>query len=151
MLCFRWFHETQQPLSPGLAATQGSAREVFASQSFRAWASLATATFGGLFCFLLFSPMVYIGYLGFTPSLYGWIPAGGSLVYIGSTTPAAGLLRRFGAVRAVQYGALLSLAGPLGPGAGLLAAADQCACRCCWPCAIASGTASTSPAARPVR
>ena len=110
-LCFRWFHETQRPRSPGLAAAQGSARAVFASRTFRAWASLATATFGGIFCFLLFSPMVYIGYLGFTPSQYGWIPAAGSLVYIGSTIACRRLLRRFGAVRSVQYGALLSLAG----------------------------------------
>jgi len=112
-LCFFWFHETRQPPAPGVAATPGSAREVLASRSFRAWASLATATFSGIFCFLLFSPMVYIGYFGFSPSEYGWIPAGASLVYIVSTFSCRRLLRRFGPVRAVQIGASLSLAGAL--------------------------------------
>ena len=86
---------------------------MFASRSFRAWASLAATTYGGLFCFLLLSPMVYIGYLGWSPAWYGWIPAGGSLVYIFSTTLCRTLLRRYGPVRTVRLGASLSLAGPV--------------------------------------
>jgi len=112
LLCWRGFDETRAD-SAGPSAPQGSLREVFASASFRAWASLAAATYGGIFCFLLLSPMVYISYLGFSPAWYGWIPAGGSLVYIFSTTLCRRLLRRMGAVRAVQRGSLLSLAGPL--------------------------------------
>jgi DHA1 family bicyclomycin/chloramphenicol resistance-like MFS transporter len=42
---------------------------------------------------------------------YGWIPAGGSLVYIFSTTLCRRLLRRIGPVGAVQLGAVLSMAG----------------------------------------
>jgi DHA1 family bicyclomycin/chloramphenicol resistance-like MFS transporter len=112
LLCWRGFDETRG-YSAGPSAPRGSLREVFASASFRAWASLAAATYGGIFCFLLLSPMVYISYLGFSPAWYGWIPAGGSLVYIFSTTLCRRLLRRMGAVRAVQRGSLLSLAGPL--------------------------------------
>jgi DHA1 family bicyclomycin/chloramphenicol resistance-like MFS transporter len=84
---------------------------VFASRSFRAWASVAAAPYGGLFCFLLLSPMVYIGYLGWSPAMYGWIPAGGSLVYIFSTTLCRRLLRKYGPVHTVQLGATLSIAG----------------------------------------
>jgi MFS transporter, DHA1 family, multidrug resistance protein len=111
-MCFRAFGETRvKVVDP--AAAKGSVREVFASQSFRAWASVAATTYGGLFCFLLLSPMVYISYLGLSPGLYGWIPAGGSLVYIFGTTLCRRLLTHMGAVRAVQLGSRLSLAGPL--------------------------------------
>ena len=112
LLCWRGFDETRAD-SAGPSAPQGSLREVFASASFRAWASLAAATYGGIFCFLLLSPMVYISYLGFSPAWYGWIPAGGSLVYIFSTTMCRTLLRRYGPVRTVRLGASLSLAGAL--------------------------------------
>jgi len=113
-LCLRHFDETlRQPAAGEPPAPHGSVREVFASASFRAWASVAASTYGGIFAFLLLSPMVYIGYLGLSPVMYGWIPAGGSLVYIFSTTMCRRLLRRRGAVRTVQLGATLSLAGPL--------------------------------------
>ena len=112
LLCWRGFHETRATRADP-SAPKGSLREVFANAGFRAWASLAAATYGGIFCFLLLSPMVYISYLGFSPAWYGWIPAGGSLVYIFSTMLCRRLLRRTGAVRAVQWGSLLSLAGPL--------------------------------------
>lgn len=111
VLCHRGFGETHAA-GPGVAAAKGSVREVFASSSFRAWASVSAATYGGVFCFLLLSPMVYISYLGFSPVWYGWIPAGGSAVYIFSTMLCRRLLTRMGAVRAVQRGSLLSLAGP---------------------------------------
>lgn len=110
-LCWRSFAETRRPLAGELSAPRGSARAVFASRSFRAWASVAATTYGGLFCFLLLSPMVYIGYLGWSPAMYGWIPAGGSLVYIFSTTLCRRLLRRHGPVGTVQLGATLSMAG----------------------------------------
>ncbi|RSZ33320.1 MULTISPECIES: MFS transporter [unclassified Variovorax] len=111
-LCWRSFGETRRPVGEGeSSAPRGSTRAVFASRSFRAWASVAATTYGGLFCFLLLSPMVYIGYLGWSPAWYGWIPAGGSLVYIFSTTMCRSLLRRYGPVRTVKLGASLSLAG----------------------------------------
>ncbi len=86
---------------------------MFASHTFRAWASLAAATCGGLFCFLLLLPMVHIGYLGLSPVVYGWIRGGGSLFYIFSTTVCRRLLSRYGATRTVQSGALLSMGGAL--------------------------------------
>ncbi|WP_432726092.1 MFS transporter [Variovorax sp. W6] len=111
-LCWRSFGETRKPPGEGEpSAPKGSTRTVFATRSFRAWASVAAATYGGLFCFLLLSPMVYIGYLGWSPAWYGWIPAGGSLVYIFSTTMCRTLLRRYGPVRTVRLGASLSLTG----------------------------------------
>jgi len=110
-LCWCSFGETRRPLAVDLSAPRGSARAVFASRSFRVWASLAATTYGGLFCFLLLSPMVYIGHLGWSPAMYGWIPAGGSLVYIFSTTLCRRLLRKHGPVRTVQLGATLSMAG----------------------------------------
>ncbi len=110
-MCWRWFGETRQPAATDVSAPRGSTRAVFASRAFRAWASLAATTYGGLFCFLLLSPMVYIGYLGWPPAWYGWVPAGGSLVYIVSTTLCRRMLRRLGPVRTVQTGAALSLGG----------------------------------------
>ncbi|MDR6428294.1 DHA1 family bicyclomycin/chloramphenicol resistance-like MFS transporter [Variovorax paradoxus] len=110
-LCWRSFAETRRPLAGEPSAPSGSTRAVFASHSFRAWASVAATTYGGLFCFLLLSPMVYIGYMGWSPAMYGWIPAGGSLVYIFSTTLCRRLLRRYGPVGTVQLGATLSMAG----------------------------------------
>ena len=110
-LCWRSFAETRRPLAGEPSAPRGSTRAVFASRSFRAWASVAATTYGGLFCFLLLSPMVYIGYLGWSPAMYGWIPAGGSLVYIFSTTMCRRLLRRYGPVDTVQLGATLSITG----------------------------------------
>lgn len=113
-LCLRLFGETLHRPGAGEPATpKGSVREVFASPSFRAWASVAATTYSGIFAFLLLSPMVYIGYLGLSPIMYGWIPAGGSLVYIFSTTMCRRLLRRLGVVHTVQLGATLSLTGPL--------------------------------------
>jgi DHA1 family bicyclomycin/chloramphenicol resistance-like MFS transporter len=110
-LCWRRFDETRAPRVDGAAVRPGSAREVFASPAFRAWASLAAATFGGLFMFLLLSPMVYIGLLGLSPATYGWIPAGGALIYILGTLGCRRLLHRHGARQAVKFASLLSLGG----------------------------------------
>ncbi|MBU2286975.1 MAG: MFS transporter, partial [Gammaproteobacteria bacterium] len=127
VLCVRGFAE---PLPPAArpAASRGAAMEVFRSQSFRAWTSVAVSTWAGIFCFLLLSPMVYISYLGFTPSQYGWIPAAGSLCYIGSTLLCRRLLRRRGAVRTVQFGSFLSLSGPLIQAVGCVLAPQSA-----WP------------------
>jgi DHA1 family bicyclomycin/chloramphenicol resistance-like MFS transporter len=110
-LCWRRFDETRVSRGPGDPGPAGSVREVFASPAFRAWASLAAVTFGGLFMFLLLSPMVYIGHLGLSPATYGWIPAGGALIYILGTLGCRRLLHRHGARWAVQLASLLSLGG----------------------------------------
>jgi DHA1 family bicyclomycin/chloramphenicol resistance-like MFS transporter len=110
VMCWRGFAESKQE-APATQMPPGGVREIFASAEFRTWALLAATTYAGVFCFLLLSPMVYIGYLGLSPQLYGWIPAGGSLVYIVSTIGCRRLLRRQGVLRTVRQGAMLSLAG----------------------------------------
>lgn len=109
-LCWSRFAETRQPQH---AQAAGGVREVLTSSRFRAWTSLTASTYGGMFCFLLLSPTIYVDYLGLSPLAYGWIPASGSLVYILSTTWCRRLLRRHSALRAVRWGAQLSLAGAL--------------------------------------
>jgi len=110
--CWRGFAETHHR---GGAVQQpaGSVREIFNSREFQAWALLAATTYVGVFCFLLLSPMIYIGYLGLSPQLYGWIPASGSLVYMVSTIGCRRLLYRQGVVRTVRQGAMLSLSGAI--------------------------------------
>ncbi|MGU7772771.1 MFS transporter [Burkholderia sp. MR1-5-21] len=110
--CWRGFEETKHQNELAEKPT-GSVREIFASPEFRAWALLAATTYAGVFCFLLLSPMVYIGYLGLSPQLYGWIPAGGSLVYMVSTIGCRHLLHRQGVLLTVRQGALLSLSGAI--------------------------------------
>ncbi len=109
-LCWFRFAETRQPEH---AQASGGVRDVLASSSFRAWTSLTASTYGGMFCFLLLSPTIYVDYLGLSPLAYGWIPASGSLVYILSTTWCRRLLKQHSALRAVRWGAQLSLLGAL--------------------------------------
>lgn len=128
-LCWRTFSETR-PVQVGPApvpasVSTGGVRQVFASPGFRAWTALAATTYGGIFCFLLLSPMVYIDLFGLSPVLYGWIPAGGSLVYILSTTWCRRLLLRHWPVRTVQLAAALSLLGPCIQIAGCVLAPDS--------------------------
>jgi DHA1 family bicyclomycin/chloramphenicol resistance-like MFS transporter len=110
--CWRGFAETIHQVD-AVKAPAGSVREIYNSTEFQAWALLAATTYSGIFCFLLLSPMVYIGYLGLSPQLYGWIPAGGSLVYMVSTIGCRRLLYRQGVLRTVRQGAMLSLSGAI--------------------------------------
>ena len=110
--CWRGFGETMQQ-GETAQAPAGSVREIFQSTEFRAWALLAATTYGGMFCFLLLSPMVYIGYLGLSPQMYGWIPAGGSAVYMLSTIGCRHLLYRQGVLLTVRQGAILSITGAI--------------------------------------
>ncbi|MDE2618217.1 MAG: Bcr/CflA family efflux MFS transporter [Burkholderiales bacterium] len=109
-LCWFRFAETRQPEH---AQAAGGVRDVLASSSFRAWTCLTASTYGGMFCFLLLSPTIYVNYLGLSPLAYGWIPASGSLVYILGTTWCRRLLKKYSALRAVRWGAQLSLVGAL--------------------------------------
>ena len=116
LLCSERFAETRVlagATGSAQVASGGSTRAVFANRSFRAWGSVALATYAGIFCFLLLSPSVYISYLGLSPTQYAWVPAGGSVVYIFGTIGCRRLLRRFGPVRTEQVGALMSLLGAL--------------------------------------
>ncbi|RQS65352.1 MFS transporter [Burkholderia sp. Bp8963] len=110
--CWVGFAESR-PSDAAIAQPAASVREIFASAPFRAWTLVAAATYTGMFCFLLLSPSVYIGYLGIAPQQYGWIPACGTLIYVASTYGCRVLLRRQSMLATVQHGALLSVAGAL--------------------------------------
>jgi DHA1 family bicyclomycin/chloramphenicol resistance-like MFS transporter len=116
--CALRFTETRPARTPG--GRQGSAREVLRNANFWAWSSLTAATYGGIFCFLLLSPMVYVDRLGLSPLAYGWIPASGSLVYTFSTAWCRHLLHRRTALSCVRLGAGFSLAGAVVQLAGAL-------------------------------
>jgi DHA1 family bicyclomycin/chloramphenicol resistance-like MFS transporter len=104
-----WRFPETRPATP--QGAQGGARDVLRNANFWAWSSLTATTYGGIFCFLLFSPMVYVEHLGLSPLAYGWIPASGSLVYTFSTAWCRHLLHRRTVVGCVQLGAGFSLAG----------------------------------------
>ncbi|WOP15532.1 MFS transporter [Ottowia sp. SB7-C50] len=121
--CWRWFGETLGARGASAAVPESSraqVRQVLTNGPFRVWTGVSSFSYAGVFCFLLLSPMVYITLLGLSPALYGWIPAGGSLVYIASTQLCRRLLRHRGAVRTVQLGALSSVSGGLMQVAGWL-------------------------------
>lgn len=99
-------------LSPGPLARTCLA--VLRHPGFRAWASLVSATYGGLFLLLAGSSFVYIGVLGLSPWGYGLAMASASLSYLLGTFHCRRLLARRGLSGAVRQGALFTLAGGLG-------------------------------------
>ena len=123
---WRWFGETltARPTSDVEAAVGPSwivqTHAVLVNGAFRLWTAISSVSYAGVFCFLLLSPMVYITLLGVSPAIYGWIPAGGSLVYITSTQLCPRLLHRLGVVRTVQLAAGCSLGGGLVQAGGWL-------------------------------
>ncbi len=99
-------------LAPGPLARNCLA--VLRHPGFRAWASLVSATYGGLFMLLAGSSFVYIGVLGLSPWGYGLAMASASLSYLLGTFHCRRLLARRGLAGAVRQGALFTLAGGLG-------------------------------------
>ena len=91
-----------------------NACQVLAHRGFRAWASLTSATYGGLFTLLAGSSFVYMGMLGLTPTQYGMAMASGSASYVIGTFFCRRWLLRLGLVGAVRRGAWFSLVGGLG-------------------------------------
>jgi len=88
--------------------------QVLSHPTFRAWALLVTATYGGLFTILAASSFTYIDVLGLTPAQYGLAMATGSVSYLVGTFFCRRWLLRSGLLGAVRRGALFSLAGGLG-------------------------------------
>lgn len=81
LVCAAWFRETR----PETSSTRLPAlplRALLRSRSFRGWTSLAGCSYAGMFCFLVCSPAIYIEGLGVPTTLYGWVPASCSLVYL---------------------------------------------------------------------
>ena len=91
-----------------------NACQVLAHPGFRAWATLTSATYGGLFTLLAGSSFVYMGMLGLTPAQYGMAMASGSASYVIGTFFCRRWLLRLGLVGAVRRGAWFSLVGGLG-------------------------------------
>lgn len=91
-----------------------NARIVLAHPTFRAWALLTSATYGGLFILLSASSFAYINVLGLTPAQYGLALSSGSLSYIVGTLFCRRWLARHGLTGAVKRGAMFTLAGSAG-------------------------------------
>ncbi|MGO4581478.1 MFS transporter [Cupriavidus sp. 2TAF22] len=109
LACWIGFAETRRESHTRVPV--GDFREILACTEFRVWTLVSAASYSGVFCFLLLSPMLYIGRLGLSPGLYAWIPAGGSLLYIMSTIGCRLLLRRQSVLHTVRQGAVMSLSG----------------------------------------
>lgn len=93
--------------------------QILGHPTFRAWALLSMATYGGLFVILAASSFVYIDVLGLSKIGYGLMMAFNSLSYLLGTLLCRRLLASRGLTRTVRVGAGLTLAG----GASMLALA----------------------------
>jgi MFS transporter, DHA1 family, multidrug resistance protein len=105
---------TRNPRALHAPTLARNARQVLAHPGFRAWATLTSATYGGLFTLLAGSSFVYMAVLGLTPAQYGMVMASGSLAYVVGTFFCRRWLLRLGLIGAVRRGACFSLAGGLG-------------------------------------
>ncbi|WP_294000875.1 multidrug effflux MFS transporter [Sphaerotilus sp.] len=81
--------------------------------TFRAWAGLSAATYGGLFVFLAGSSFVYMQVLGLSAAQYGLALGTSSLAYLAGTFVCRRWLVRHGMVGAVRRAAWFTLAGGL--------------------------------------
>jgi DHA1 family bicyclomycin/chloramphenicol resistance-like MFS transporter len=87
---------------------------VLGHPTFRAWALLSGFGYGGLFFLLAGSSFVYIGLLGTSKVVYGFIMLSQSFAYFVGTFWCRRLLARHGLRGAVRRGAGFTLAGGLG-------------------------------------
>jgi MFS transporter, DHA1 family, multidrug resistance protein len=108
------------PRATAIGPLLRSWREIARHPTFRAWALLTSFTYGGLFTFLAGSSFVYIDMLGVGPGAYGLAMASGSVAYLAGTFICRHWIVKVGVVRAVQRGAVFTLAaGALIVGAAL--------------------------------
>ena len=110
----RYFKETLHERHPEAlqpAVLLRTARAIVGNRSFWTYASLCTASFGGLFCILSASSFVFINLLGTSPSFYGVLLLLLSAFYIGGTILCRRMIVRFGVQRSVMIGGALSLGG----------------------------------------
>jgi len=87
--------------------------QIASNPTFRAFAALSSATYGGLFMLLAGSSFVYIEVLGSSPVVYGAILSSGSLSYIVGTLLCRYLLATRGLRGTVAVGGFFSLFGGL--------------------------------------
>lgn len=110
------FEETVPMKNPGATrprAIVANWRVVVANPTFRAWALLSAATYGGLFLMLAGSSFIFIGVLEVPRHAFGAILGSMSLAYIAGTFLCRRLLVRYGLRGAVRRGAWFTLAGGL--------------------------------------
>lgn len=109
---WRWLPETLRQRNPDalkLGPYARQLRDVAAHRTFRAFALLVAATYGGLFTFLASSSFVYIDVLGLSPAAYGVVMASVSLAYLLGTLHCRRLIRARGVPAAVKRGAIYSV------------------------------------------
>ena len=114
LVVLRTFRETLHERNPEAlqpAVLLRTARGILGNRSFWTYASLCTASFGGLFCILSASPFVFINLLGTSPSFYGMLLLMLSAFYIVGTILCRRLILRIGVQRSVMIGGALSLSG----------------------------------------
>jgi len=118
------FEETvpqRNPAATRLAPLAANWASVARHAGFRAWATLLSLTYGGLFLFLASSSFVFIDVLGISRVAYGAVMASNSIAYIAGTLICRRLLASRGLRRTVAVGAVFTLAG--GVAAALLSLA----------------------------
>ena len=119
VLVFVWRALPETLAAPDHSALQWramarNAARVLAHPTFRAWALLITATYGGLFTILAASAFAYIEVLGLTPMQCGLAIASGSFSYLIGTFTCRRWLPRLGLLGTVRRGASFTLAGGAG-------------------------------------
>lgn len=119
VLAFVWRMLPETLATPDPRALQwrtlaGNAARVLANPTFRAWALLIAATYGGLFTVLAASAFAYIEVLGLTPTQCGMAIASGSFSYLVGTFFCRRWLPRLGLLGTVRRGAWFTLAGGAG-------------------------------------
>jgi DHA1 family bicyclomycin/chloramphenicol resistance-like MFS transporter len=106
--------ETARALNPQALALRpllANFSAVMANASFRAWASLVTFTYAGLFVLLAGSSFVYTGPLGLPAWGYGLAMASASMAYLIGTFLCRRWLPRLGLAGTVRIGGAFTLAG----------------------------------------
>jgi DHA1 family bicyclomycin/chloramphenicol resistance-like MFS transporter len=114
LVVLRYFQETLHERHPEAlqpAVLLRTARGIVGNRSFWTYASLSTASFGGLFCILSASSFVFINLLGTSPTFYGVLLLLLSAFYIGGTMLCRRMIQRFSVQRSVMIGGALSLTG----------------------------------------
>ena len=118
------FEETvpqRYPQATQLRAMLGNAASVARNPTFRAWVTLLSCTYGGLFLYLASSSFVFIDVLGTSRLGYGLIMASNALAYVAGTWFCRRLLASRGLRRAVKLGGWFSIVGGLSSAALSLA------------------------------
>ena len=110
---------TTQPMA--IKGMIGDWRTIAAHPAFRAWGLLSASTYAGLYVILAATPFVYMRVFDLSATAVGFALAGNSLAYIAGTFICRRLVRNRGLVRAVRFGAVLTLAGGIGTAALALA------------------------------